>query len=65
MYGCKTWSLTLREEHRLRISEKRMLRIFEPKKKEKRSRKILHNDELQGLYSSPNIVKVIISRRMR
>jgi hypothetical protein len=66
VYGCKTWSLILREEHRLRVFEKRMLRrIFGPKREEDRSWRKLHNDELHSLYSSPNIVKVIKSWRMR
>jgi hypothetical protein len=55
LYGCETLSLTLREEHRLRIFENRMLRrIFGPKRDEVTggSRK-LHNEELHGLYSSP------------
>jgi hypothetical protein len=66
MYGCETWSLTLREEHRLRVFENRMLRrIFGPKREEDGSWRKLHNDELHSLYSSPNIVRVIKSRRMR
>jgi hypothetical protein len=66
MYGCETWSLTLREEHRLRIFENRVLRmIFEPKIEEDGSWRKLHNDELRSLYSSPNIVRVIKSRRTR
>jgi hypothetical protein len=66
LYGCETWSLTLREEHRLRFSEKRVLRrIFGPKRKEDGSWRKLHNDELHSLYSSLNIVRVIKSRRMR
>jgi hypothetical protein len=66
LYGCDTWSLTLREEHRLRVFENRMLRrIFGPKWEEDGSWRKLHNDELQSLYSSPNIVGVIKSRRMR
>jgi hypothetical protein len=66
LYGCETWSLTLREEHRLRVSENRVLgRIFGPKREEDGSWRKLHNDELHSLYSSPNIVRVITSRRMR
>jgi hypothetical protein len=64
--GCKTWSLTLREEHRLRVFENRVLRkIFGPKREEDGLWRKLHNDELPSLYSSPNIVRVIKSRRMR
>jgi hypothetical protein len=56
----------LREEHRLRVFENRVLRrIFEPKRKEDGSWRKLHDDELQSLYSSLNIVRVIKSRRMR
>jgi hypothetical protein len=56
----------LREEHRLRVSENRVLRrIFGPKREEEISWRKLHNDELHNLYSSPNIVRVIKSRRMR
>jgi hypothetical protein len=65
--GCETWSLTLREEHRLRVFENRVLRrIFGPKKDEVTAgwRK-LHNEELHGLCSSPSIVRVIKARRMR
>jgi hypothetical protein len=55
----------LREEHRLRVLENRVLRrIFGPKKGEDGSWKKLHNDELHSLYSSTNIVRVIKSRRM-
>jgi hypothetical protein len=63
--GCETWSLTLREEHRLRVFENRVLRIFGPKREEDGSWRKFHNDELHSLYSSPNIVRVIQSRRMR
>jgi hypothetical protein len=60
LYGCETWSLTLREEHRLRVFENRVLRmIFGPKREEDGSWSELHNDELHRLYSSPNIVRVI------
>jgi hypothetical protein len=66
LYGCETWSLTLREEHRLRVFENRLLRrIFGPKREEDGLWRKLHNDELHCLYSSPNIVRVIKSGRMR
>jgi hypothetical protein len=56
----------LREEHRLRVFENRVLRrIFGPKWEEDGSWRKLHNDELHSLYSSPNIVRMIKSRRMR
>jgi hypothetical protein len=56
----------LRKEHRLRVYENRVLRrIFGPKREEDGSCRKLHNDELHSLYSSPNIVRVIKSRRMR
>jgi hypothetical protein len=64
LYGCKTWTLTLREEHRLRVSENRVLRIFGPKREEDGSWRKFHNDELHSLYSL-NIVRVIKSRRVR
>jgi hypothetical protein len=67
LYECETWSLTLREEHRLRVFENRVLsRIFGTKRDEVSGgwRK-LHNEELHGLYSSPSIVRVIKARRMR
>jgi hypothetical protein len=66
LYGFETWSLTLREEHTLRVFENRVLRkIFGPKREEDESWRDFHNVELHGLYSSPNIVTVIKSRRMR
>jgi hypothetical protein len=66
LYGCETWSLTLGEEHRLRVFENRVLRrIFGSKREEDGSWRKLHNDELHSLYSSPNVVRVIKSRRMR
>jgi hypothetical protein len=59
-YGCETGFLTLRQEHRLRVSENRVLRrIFGPKREEDVSRRKLHNDELHSLYSSHNNVRVI------
>jgi hypothetical protein len=61
LYGCET----LREEHRLRGFENRVLMIFGPKREEDGSWRKLHNGELQNLYSSPNIVRVVKSRRMR
>jgi hypothetical protein len=67
LYGCETWSLTLREEHRLRVVENRVLRrLFGPKRDKMTGvwRK-LHNEELHNLYSSPSIIRMIKSRRMR
>jgi hypothetical protein len=67
LYGCKTWSLTLREEHRLRVFGNKVLRrIFGPKRDNVTGgwRK-LHNEELRDLYSSPSIFRIIKSRRMR
>jgi hypothetical protein len=56
----------LREEHRLRVFENRVLRrIFGPKREEDSSWRKLHNDEHHGLYSSPNIFRVIKSKRIR
>jgi hypothetical protein len=57
LYGCETWSLTLREEHRLRVFENR--KIFGPKREEDGSWRKLHNGELCNRYSSQNIVRVI------
>jgi len=64
LYGCETWSLTLREERRLRMFENRLLRrIFGPKRDEVAGEwRKLHNRELNNLFSSPNIVRVIKSR---
>jgi hypothetical protein len=66
-YGCETWSLTLKEERRLRVFENRLLRrVFGPKRDEVTEEwRKLHNEELNDLYSLPNIVRVVNSRRMR
>jgi hypothetical protein len=67
LYGCQTLSLTLREEHRLRVFENRMLRrIFGPKRDEVMGEwKKLHNWELHNLYSSPDIIRQIKLRRTK
>jgi hypothetical protein len=67
IYGCEIWSLTLREEHKLRVFENRVLkRIFGLKRDgvtgEQRK---LHNEELHDLYSSPSTNRIIMLRRMR
>jgi hypothetical protein len=65
LYGCETWSLTLKEE--LRVSENRVLRVFGPKRDEVTGEwKKLYNEDLNDLYYLlPNIVRVVKSRRMR
>jgi hypothetical protein len=67
LYGRETWSLTLREERRLRVFENRVLRrIFGPKRDEVTGEwRKLHNEELNDLYSLPNIVRVVKLRRMK
>jgi len=67
LYGCETWSFTLREERRLRVFKNRVLRgIFVPKRDEVTGEwRKLHNEQLNDLFSSPNTVRVIKSRRMR
>ena len=67
LYGCETWSLTLRVERKLRVFENMVLmRIFGPMRDEVTGGwRRLHNERLNDLYSSPNIVRVIKSRRMR
>ena len=67
LYGCETWSLTLREERRLRVFENRVLKgIFVTKRNEVTGEwRKLHNEELNDLYCSPNTMLVIKSRRMR
>ncbi|KAJ4438974.1 hypothetical protein ANN_14928 [Periplaneta americana] len=67
LYGCETWTLTLREEHRLRMFENKLLRkIFGAKRDEVTGEwRKLHNTELHALYSSPDIIRNIKSRRLR
>ena len=66
MYGCENWSLTLREERRLSLYKSRVpRRIFGPKREEVTGElRKLHNEELNDMYASPNIVRVIKPRRM-
>ena len=66
LYGCETWSLIWWEERKLRMFENMVLRrIFGPRRDEVTGeRRRLHNEELNDLYSSPNLVRVIKSRRM-
>jgi hypothetical protein len=62
LYGCVIWPLTLREEHRLRA----LRRIFGPKRDEVTGGwRNLHNEELHSLYSSTNITRTMVSRRVR
>ena len=67
LYGCETWSLTLRDERRLRVFENRVLRrVFGPKKDEVTGEwRKLHNEEISDLYPLPNIMRVVKSRRRR
>jgi len=66
LYGCEIWSLTLREERRLRDFENGVLRIIFVCKRDEVTGEwiLLHCEELNGLYSSPNIVRMIKSRRI-
>jgi hypothetical protein len=67
LYGCETWSLTLKEEHRLKVFENRVLRrIFGPKRNEVTGEwRKLHNRELRDLNFSPSIIRIIKSRKMK
>ena len=66
LYGCETWSLALRKERKLRVFENMVLRrIFGPRRDEVTGEwRRMHKEELNDLYSSPNIVRVIKLRRM-
>jgi hypothetical protein len=67
LYGCETWSLTVREEHKLRVFENSVLRRIFGQRRDGVTggwRK-LHNEELHNMYSSPGIIRIIKSRRMR
>ena len=66
LYGCETWSLTLREECRLRLFENRILRrIFGTKRDENEEWRRLHNKERHSLYRSTNMIRVIKSMTLR
>jgi hypothetical protein len=67
LYGCETWSLTLREEHKLRVFENKVLRRIFGSKRDIATggRRKLHNEELHNLYSSPSIIRIIKWRGMR
>jgi hypothetical protein len=67
LYGCETWSLALREEHRLKVFENKVLRrILGPKRDEvTEGWRKLHNEELHDFYSSPSIIRIIKLRRMK
>jgi hypothetical protein len=67
LYGCETWTVPLREQHKLRVFENRVLSgIFGPKRYEVTGEwKKLHSGELHNLYSPPDIIRQIKSRRMR
>jgi hypothetical protein len=66
LYGRETWSLTVREKHKLKVFKNRVLRrIFGPRNGVTGGWRKLHNEELHDLYSSPSIIRIIKSRRMR
>jgi hypothetical protein len=66
IYGCETWSQTLKESHRLRVFENRVLRrLFESKRDEATGKwRKLHNEELHNLFSLPSIIRVMKSMRI-
>jgi len=69
LYGCETWSLILRKESRLKVSDNKVLRRIYGSKRNKRDEvrgewRKLHNEELNDLYCTPNTVRVIKSRKM-
>jgi hypothetical protein len=60
LYGCETWYITLTKEHRLRVFQNRVMRIFGPRRDEVTGDwRILHNEELHNLYYSPSIIRMI------
>ena len=67
MCGCEAWSVTLREERRLRVFENGVLRRIFGSQRDKVTKECrkLHNEELNDIYRSPNIIRMIKSRRMR
>jgi hypothetical protein len=67
LYECETWSPTLREEHRLRVFENRVLRrVFGPRRDEVTGEwRKLHNEELRDLYSSPSRIRMVKLRKGR
>jgi hypothetical protein len=67
LYGCETWSLTLKGERRLRVSENRVLRaIFGPRRDEVTGEwRELYYEELHYLHSSPSVIRIMKSRKMR
>jgi len=67
LYGCESWSLTLRETHSLKVFDYRVLRrILEPERDEATGQwRRLHNRELNDLYFSPNINHAITSKKIR
>ena len=65
-YGCETWSLTLREERRLRVFNRMLMIICGPKRDEVSGEwRKLHNEKLNDLHSSPNTVRIMKSKRIR